>query len=367
VLHVTLGLEVGGQEKLLVGFARHADRERFDLRVVAIASRGPVAAEIEALGCPVTALAERPGLRPGLVLRLATLFRQLRPDVVHTHDIKPLLYAAPAARLVRVRTLIHTKHYGTVPQLSQRQVMLGNLAGRIVDAFVCVSEDGARQTIAQGLAAERVRVIHNGIDLARYPCRGPATEGPVTTVARLSPEKDVDTLLRAALRVAKQLPEFRLAIAGDGPCRANLEQLRDDLGLQQVVTFLGEISDVSGLLARSRLFVLPSRTEGISLTILEAMASGLPVVGTRVGGNPEVVADEATGRLVRSGDPAGLADAIVASLQDADESRRMGLAGRRRVEQHFDIRRMVADYEALYRQAPRVRRVVSSTEGLVLT
>lgn len=367
IVHVTLGLEVGGQEKLLVEFARHADRERFDLLFVALGCHGPVADEIETLGCPVSALAEKPGLRPGIVLRLATLFRQLKPDVIHTHDIKPMLYAAPAARLARLRPLIHTKHYGTVPQLSQRQVMLGNLAGRLVDAFVCVSKDGARQTIKEGLSAERVRVIHNGIDLARFPSLGPNPDGPVVTVARLSPEKDVANLLRAASMVAPRCPDFCLVVAGNGPCRADLEQLRDELGLRKIVEFLGEVRDVPALLARSRLFVLASRTEGISLTLLEAMASGLPVVATRVGGNPEVVVDGETGRLVPACNPAALAEAILAGLSDAEAGRRMGLLGRRRAEEYFDIRRMVASYESLYREALSSRRPRKSTKGLVLT
>ena len=120
------------------------------------------------------------------------------------------------------------------------------------------------------------------------------------------------------------------------------------LQLDRQVAFLGEVRDVAGLLATARLFVLPSLTEGISLTLLEAMACGLPVVATRVGGNPEVVQGGQTGLLVPSGDPAALAGAILELLSDDACCRRMGLAGRRRVEDNFDVRRMVAAYESLY-------------------
>src|SRR5262249_28267990 len=132
--------------------------------------------------------------------------------------------------------------------------------------------------------------------------------------------------------------------------RPELERLAADLGLTEHVTFLGPVSDVPALLARAALFVLPSRTEGISLTLLEAMARGLPVVATRVGGNPEGVADGETGLLVPPADPASLSAAVLSLLRDPQRGRCMGQAGRRRAERHFEVGRMVARYEGLYRE-----------------
>lgn len=348
VVHVTLGLDVGGQEKLLVEFARHADRGRFDLHFLALGNRGPIAAALEDLGWQVSALELPGGLRPGIVLRLARVLREGRFDVVHTHDDKPLLYAGPAARIGRVKRLVHTHHHGDVPQISRRQTWLVQWVGRFADAFVCVSEDSARHMIRAGLPALHIRTIPNGIDLAKFPCQRPAPDGPAVVVARLSAEKDIASLLRAVTLAAKCLPDFRLEVAGDGPCRAELLDLVHALAIGDRVRFLGQVDDVPALLARARLFVLPSRTEGISLTILEAMACGLPVITTRVGGNPEVVLDGATGILVPASDPASLARAIVELWRNPNEAARMGLAARRRAETHFDIRRMVSRYEALY-------------------
>src|SRR5262249_35846914 len=155
-----------------------------------------------------------------------------------------------------------------------------------------------------------------------------------------------------------ELPQLRLFIAGDGPCRQALEQRAAAADLHDAVRFLGEISDVPGLLAQASLFVLSSVTEGISLTLLEAMARGLPVVATRVGGNGEVVVDGETGRLVPPRQPALLARTLVDLLRDPATLARFGAAGRSRVERHFDIRRMVAAYEDLYRVAGPVRRLV---------
>ena len=167
-------------------------------------------------------------------------------------------------------------------------------------------------------------------------------------MARLSPEKDVANLIRAAAIVRRSDPDLRIEVAGDGQCLPELRRLVAELGLEGQVLLLGEVGDVAGLLARGRLFVLPSRSEGISLTLLEAMARGLPVVATRVGGTPEVVVDGETGLLVPPGDPAALADAILRLQRDPEAGRRMGEAGRPRVERIFDVRRMVAEYEALY-------------------
>jgi glycosyltransferase involved in cell wall biosynthesis len=348
VAHISWGLNVGGLEKLLVEFARHADRAHFDLHFVSLTTRGTLADELERQGWPVTALEEPGGLQPGLVLRLARLFRRARVDVVHTHDERPLLYGAAAARLARVPRVVHTRH-GQKARNTRRQVVLFRLATSLADRVACVSDDAAALTVGEGVARRRVRTVRNGIDLTRFAYTGPAPDGPVVTVARLSPEKDVATLVRAAALAVRELPSFRLEVAGDGVCMPALRQLTAEMGLGGHVRFHGEVRDIPALLGRARLFVLPSVEEGISLTLLEAMARGLPVVATRIGGNPEVVADGETGLIIPARDPDVMARAMLRLLGDVEESRRMGRSGRRRVETHFDVRRMVADYEALYR------------------
>jgi glycosyltransferase involved in cell wall biosynthesis len=348
VAHVSLGLDIGGQERLLVEFARLADRSRFELTFVSLSGRGALAPAIEAFGWPILALDEPPGLRPGMVLRLACLFRREGFDVIHTHDDKPLLYGAPAVKLARAHRFVHTHHHGLVPQITPRLRKLEAWLGRWTDAFVCVSQDGARAMEATGLPAEHIITLWNGIDLEEYPYQGPHPGGPAVTVARLSPEKDIATLLRAVALVAPTTPGFRLEIAGAGPLRAELVRLTSELGLADRVRFLGAVDDVPALLATASVFVLPSQTEGISLTILEAMARGLPVLATNVGGNPEVVLNGTTGLLVPAGDPAALAQGLVRLWSNRDDAQLMGRAGRRRAETYFDVRTMIARYERLY-------------------
>jgi glycosyltransferase involved in cell wall biosynthesis len=348
VAHLTLGLDVGGQERLLVDMARHRDKARFDWTVIVLGARGKLAGPIEAAGVRVVPLEAPSGFRPGLWRRLERMFRQERFDVVHTHDDRPLVYGMPAAWWARVPRRIHTHHHGRLAQFSRRQLFLMRLAARFAQQFICVSHDSASYMIEQGVGAARVQTLWNGIDLTRFAYLGPCADGPIVTVARLSAEKDIANLLRAAGHVVAAFPQVRLEIAGDGPCRGELVQLAADLRLADHVVFHGELRDIPALLARARLFVLPSQSEGISLTLLEAMARGLPIVATAVGGNPEVVETGATGLLVPARDPEALGQAIAALLADPARGRQMGLAGRRRVENCFDIRKMMARYEALY-------------------
>jgi len=350
IVHVSRGLDVGGQERLLIDFARQADASRFDLHFLSLTTLGSLAGAIADLGWPVTALHQPEGLRPQTIWKLTRFFRDLRCDVVHTHDDKPLIYAAPASRLAGVSRIIHTHHHGPVDYIQRRQLFLLRCASLFTDRFVCVSRAAQRYLAAQGIGTRRLLNVHNGIDLDLFPYQNSDPNGPVVCVARLSPEKDIANLLHAVAALLPITPDFRLEIAGDGPLRDELRQLAATLRLGDAVRFLGEVKDVPSLLARARLFVLPSRTEGISLTILEAMARGLAVVATRVGGNPEVVIEGETGRLVPARDPQALAGALLRVWNDAAAAHAFGQAGRRRVEMHFSVKRMIERYEGIYEE-----------------
>lgn len=357
IAHVTIGLEVGGQEKLLVEFARHADRERFELHVVSIGGRGTLAGDIEACGWGVTAMDAASGLRPSLVPRLAGWMRRWRPDVVHTHDNRSLFYAGPAARLAGLRRprVLHTRHWWQIA-MTPREARAHRYMAALADRFVCVSELVHRASAEEGIAPGRLRTILNGIDVGRFAYTGPRAGGPLVTVARLSPEKDVANFVRAVAILAREAPSIRAEVAGGGACLDELVALADELGVADRVAFLGEVRDVPAVLERASAFVLPSKAEGIPLTLLEAMARGLPVVATRVGGVPEVVVEAETGYVVPPSDPAALAAAMGRVWGDPELGRRSGEAGRRRAEERFDVRRMVADYEATYEELAGPRR-----------
>jgi glycosyltransferase involved in cell wall biosynthesis len=347
VTHVALQLETGGMERLLVEFARLADRPRYSLQFVSLTSRGRVADDIESCGWPVVTLGVRPGLKPGAAFRLARLLQESSTDIVHTHNTRPLVYGGAAGRLAQVRAVVHTRH-GQRHFSTARQDRLFRAAARCADRIVCVSEDAAARSRFAGIGGAAVRTIWNGVDLARFQGQSGSAGGPAVFVGRLSPEKDVATLLRATSIVVQREPSFRLQIAGDGPCVAELHELAGALGVRGRVEFLGEVQDVPGLLRRAGVFVLPSLSEGLALTVLEAMACGLPVVATQVGGTPEAVLEGETGLLVPAEDPRALADALLRVHRDATLARTLGTAGRARAHAHFDARVMVRRYESLY-------------------
>jgi sugar transferase (PEP-CTERM/EpsH1 system associated) len=352
VVHLVRSLQVGGLERVVLDLARHADAQTFDPCVLCLQDGGPLRERFEALGVAVHSLDLRELRKGPTLLRLVRWLRQAQPQVLHTHNPTPHLFGALAAWPAGVPVLVHTKHGRNYPE-SRRAVAWNRLASWFSDRVVPVSADSAevaRQI--ERVPPRKVQVILNGIDLADFPAPAGPRPKPgkrVVHVARLiDVTKDQTTLLRAARLVADREPDFRLTIVGDGPDRAPLTALAADLGLQGHVHFLGYRSDVAALLGSADLFVLSSLSEGISLTLLEAMAAGLPVVATAIGGNREVVVPGQTGLLVPARSPAALAEALLALLRGPEQARRMGIAGRRRVEEQFSLGRMVAQYEDLY-------------------
>lgn len=348
VCHVSMTLRTGGLERLLVDIGRHCNADRFDCAFLAFESLGPPADDLRELGYTVSRISRQDHGRLAFLNGLRRHLQDGQFDVVHTHNTLPHFYASAAARLAGIPVIVNSQH-GRGCGNSWKARCQFRLANRWTDCVVGVSEDAARLCRKDDpRSAGRTMAIWNGIDVDRFDFRGPASAPVAVSVARLSHEKDFATLLRAVWILVKEHPDFRLKIAGDGAERADLEQLARDLRLEQNVEFLGEQRDIPALLSQAAFFVSSSTTEGISLTILEAMASGLPVITTNVGGNPEIVVDGGTGRLVNPRSPDELALAMRQMLADREVWPVMGQLGRQRVEKHFSIRTTVRQYEDLY-------------------
>jgi sugar transferase (PEP-CTERM/EpsH1 system associated) len=358
IVHVVLGLDVGGLERMLLRLLAATDRDRFTPVVCALDAPGALAPELARLGVPLAVIARRPGLDAGLPPRLALWLRRERARLVHTHNASPHLYGALAARLALGPRVIHTKHGRNAPDVP-RKVLCNRLAAALSDRVVAVSADAAQVALAvEHVSPRKVVTILNGVDTAEIrpgadPAAARAALGVpgggfhVGCVARLDPVKDHGTLLAAFARLRAARPDAHLTLVGGGPERATLEALTAALGLLGAVTFAGERHDVASVLAAFDVFALASRSEGLSLTLLEAAAAGLPAVATRVGGNAEVVVDGETGLLVAPADPAALAAALAALAARPDRAA-LGAAGRARVVRHFSAERMAAAYHALY-------------------
>ncbi len=350
VVHCVFSVGVGGQEVVILSLAANANRELFAPRVLCFEGAGELAPRFEARGVHVDVLARPAGTRQlGTLIALRRYLRARRPAILHTHNPTPHQYGAIARLAAGVPVLVHTKH-GRNEALSPKSRRYERLAGRLTDAVVPVSIDAANVAQSlEGVPAHRIRVIHNGVDVADIAPRLSAQPGwRVVHVARLNIVKDQATLLRAARLVLDREPRFRLDLVGDGEMRPELERLAAELCLGDAVRFHGFHDDVRPFLAAADLFVLSSLSEGIAITLLEAMAAGLPVVATDVGGNSEVVVHDETGLLVPVGNPAALADGLLRMLGDPAAAGRMGRAGRERVATNFALKTTIDEYESLY-------------------
>ena len=335
---------------VILALTSHADRSRFAPRVLCLGAAGELESRFAARDVPVDVI-DRSARGGGLkTLRaLHGYLRRRRPAVLHTHNPGPHQYGALARLHTGVPVLVHTKH-GRNHELGRKGRVLERIAGRLTDMVVPVSRDAADVARrVDHVPARRIRVIHNGIEVegGTFPRR--ATRGwRAVHVARLNEVKDQATLLHAARLVLDREPAFELDIVGDGELRPALERLAAELKLGSAVRFHGNRDDVHPFLAAADVFTLSSVSEGIAISLLEAMAAGLPVVATAVGGTPEVVVDGATGYLVPPRDPAALATALMAVLSRPAEAAAFGAAGRNRVEQSFSLTATVRAYEALY-------------------
>lgn len=352
VVHLVLTLDIGGLEKVVYDLVRCTDRDRFRVRVLCLGEIGGLGPAFEEVGIPVESLDVHHRGPFRSVLAVARRLRELRPDVLHTHNAAPHLVGGIAARIGGTAVVVHTRH-GQHRVTGWSSKFINKVASRLTHQVVAVSADAAEVArSSDGIPETKLCVIPNGIDLERFTRRdAPSRNGRfrLIHVARLNdPVKDQSMLLRAARLVADVSPGFELDIVGDGPSRAHLEALCDELNLRPHVKFLGFRHDIDALLQQADLFVLSSVTEGLSISLLEAMAAGLPIVATDVGGNSELVTRGVTGVLVPPRDPRLFADAILEMLNDPTRAAQMGTAGRRRVEDHFDLRQVAAKYAQIY-------------------
>jgi L-malate glycosyltransferase len=361
VVHV---MQVAGAEVLVAETIRRL-KGRIEPTVFCLDAIGRLGEQLRAEGVEVVCLGRRPGRDWRVAWRLSRAIASRRIEVLHAHQYTPFFYSALARLLLggRVRLVLteHGRHYPDVVRPLRRmvnRVFLDRLANA-VNACCHFSADGLARV--DGFAAKRIEVIENGIDLGRYRRAIDRNElrrrlgldagrRYVATVARFHPVKDHATLLRAFALAATSRPDVDLLLAGDGPLRPDLERLAAELEIAKRVRFLGVRSDVPELLRASDLFALTSVSEAASLTLLEAMASGLAVVVTNVGGNPEIVRDGVEGLLAPRGDAAAIADALGQLLDDPGRSAAMGAAGRARVEERYLLQRTVDSYFDLYRR-----------------
>ncbi|MDH5750104.1 MAG: TIGR03088 family PEP-CTERM/XrtA system glycosyltransferase [Rhodospirillales bacterium] len=367
IAHVIDRLDFGGMENGLINLINGTPPERFRHAVICLRQSARFRERIRGDDVSVFDLGKRPGKDVGIYLKVWRQLRALRPAIVHTRNLPAIDMAVPAF-LAGVPCRVHGEHGRDVLEIDGRNRkynLMRRAVSPFVDHYVAVSRDIERWLGATiGIPEKKIAQIHNGVDTGLFhPAAGGRAPLPgakfsdtgsviVGTVGRMETVKDQLTLVRAFIGLVAARPDLkdklRLVLAGDGSLLPEARRLLGEAGLSDHAWLPGFVDDIPAVMRGLDIFVLPSLNEGISNTILEAMASGLPVIATAVGGNEELLIEGETGLLVPSGTPVPMADAIARYLDDPGLTARHGRAGRERVEREFSLTVMVAEYLALY-------------------
>lgn len=373
VAHVIHRLDVGGLENGLVNIINHMPEGRYRHVIICMTDYNPAFRErIRQSNVECYELHKREGKDPGIYFRLWRLFRHLRPVIVHTRNLSALEAQLPAV-LAGVRCRVQGEHGRDIHDIDGRNRkynLLRRVFRPLVDRYIPLSRDleqWLRSSV--GVADNKIVTICNGVNSELFhpasagrealPVEGFAGMDSIVigTVGRMQTVKDQLTLVRAFVLLLERLPELRsrlrLVLIGDGPLRAQAQTMLQQANALDVCWLPGSRDDMPALLRGMDIFVLPSLAEGISNTILEAMASGLPVIATHVGGNPELVVEGQTGTLVPPANPDVMADALQRYIKDAVMRHQHGMQGRQRIEQEFNLDTMVQRYLSVYDDAIR--------------
>lgn len=365
VVHVTLSLDYGGLERVVLHLVKQAEGLGQKASILCLERRGALAERAEALGAKVCCIEKQPGLRFDTIKVARKVLEQLKPDVVHTHQIGALFYSGPAARQAKVPVIVHTEHGKTINGMKQK--LLGWWAARYAQRFYCVSAD-IQQTLAGFMVpTSKMEVLANGIDTAQLvepvdtiTLRRTWNIAPdaivLGTIGRLAHVKRQDLMLQVFARVSQKLPGAVLVLVGDGEERGKLEALAAQLGVIDQVRFTGFQTEPGKFLHIMSAFLLTSESEGMPLSLLEAWAVGVPVATFRVCGLPELIRTGETGYLAEFGNVDQLADQVIHLIEHHQEAQTIADRCRDEVRRRFDVATMARAYDSRYRELMAGRR-----------
>jgi len=375
-------LELGGSERQCLEMARLLSRNGYMVTVGCLRASGPLRSVFGESGLALVEFPVKSLLRPQALIqmvRLAGYLRKNRVQVVHTNDLYSNLFAVPAAHLARVPVIISSQrdlsHWWWYTPVKRKLLRLIQSSA----TWILVNSEAIRRdlVVRDGMNPRKIRVVHNGVAAEKFSPRASrrkwllpqlaAKDRLVIMVANMHISvKGHTDLISAAKTVWARNPDVRFLLVGDGKMRAEFERRARAAGLEGVVLFLGNRTDVPALLSCCDVGVLASLAEGLPNAILEYMAAGLPVVATRVGGVPEIIEDEVNGLLVPPGDPAALARAILRVLSNDSLRARLAKSGREHALAKFDFERVVDAVSQLYEGQPHPRVMSDKLEETIL-
>lgn len=349
IVHIADSMQVGGAETLIVQLCRLQLAQGHSPSVHCLYEIGALGKTLAVEGFEVTL--HRPPTFTGLMRSLYRAFRRSKPDVVHCHGATTAIIGAIPARMAGVESVVVTRHGLVGPRYLLRRELKFAAASRFCDWVIAVCDEARRNLWAAPFAARnKIIRVYNGGLVVNTNGRTPAPKVGFTllTVGRLSAVKDQESLLRAFALAKCDVPDLQLWIVGDGPLRSKLQQLTRELGIGGATQFFGEQTDVAPFYVAADLFVMSSVSEGLPMSLLEAMSAGLPSVVTDVGGMGEVARLSRSTVAVPASNYEALADAIRKAAQDRAALADLGNAARQCYEQNFRLQRMATEYMELY-------------------
>jgi glycosyltransferase involved in cell wall biosynthesis len=357
IVHVVYSLEMGGAEMLVAQLCRLQLANGHDVSVCAYSNLGPLGEVLRSEGVRVHVLGEAPFTRT--FMRFLKEFRSTRPDVVHCHNPAPTLQAAIGARLAGVKCIVSTRHSLVAPPYETAAEIAYSLVSLCCDWIVGIC-DATCENLRHTPLARRNRItrVYNGVDrLELVPHEDhPEKQGfTLLFVGRLAEIKDLPTLVRAAALAIPRVPSLQLWIVGHGIMRDKLEALANELGIAGHVTFWGERLDIAHFFSAADVYTMSSVSEGLPMSLLQAMSIGLPALVTDVGGMAEVVRNANCGLYTPVGDPAAMAEAIVQLASDPGRRANFSSNAAIAYKAHFTLEQMDSAYMSLYRK-PRSTR-----------
>jgi glycosyltransferase involved in cell wall biosynthesis len=359
VLHLVEDLKIGGLERIIASIVVGLDRNKYDVKIWCLARGGQIAEELIDKGMEVKILGMNTYYNPSKIIALSRLFRKEQVDILHTHGYFGSTFGRLAAILARVGIIV-THVHTTYHDFNKRNILIERFLSLFTEKIICISEAVKKFVVEiEGINEEKTCLIYNGIDppqisslesgISRRSFGFSNSDFVIITVASLTPHKGHQVLIDAIKIVSSKYDNLRLLIVGEGILRHSLEAYAKRLQIFSNVVFTGQRKEVAPLLKIANLFILPStEREGLGIALIEAMAAGLPVIGTRLGGIPEVIEDQINGFLVTPANSEELASFIERLITDLPTRDKMGEMGRKIYTEKFTSARMINDIESLY-------------------
>lgn len=350
ITHILPELGYGGAERLLVDLLKNIDRDKFNVEVICLIKGGDFVEDLAEIDVPVKILGKRGKLGLAMMWRLKKYLVETQPDIVHTHLFAGDFWGRVAAYLAGVKIIISTEHNINTSE-GKLKDWLKSKTNRLATKIIAVSRSVKNYTIKKyQTPAEKISVIYNGIDISRFSFESVDFNNKIIfgTVGRLTKQKGHKYLISAFKKVSQKLPEAELWIVGEGELRDDLTKQIAKLNLTEKVKLLGTRKNIPAMLNEFDIFVMPSVWEGLGIVVLEAMASGLPIIASDVDGLSELVKDNQNGLLFESKNIEQLSQKMTELVQNETLADKFSRAGREMVENNFDLKKVVREYEEVY-------------------